>query len=468
MRSPTIPITIPRVVLAAPHGRSGKTTVALGLIAALGKRGFTIQPFKKGPDYIDPSWLTLAAGRPCRNLDLYFMSPQQLRYSFLLGCQGADLAIVEGAMGLFDGLDLKGTGSTAEIALALEAPVVLVLDATRMTRSAAALVQGFKQFDPRIKLAGILLNRVARPRHEEMLRCAIKEYTGLPVIGALPKDERYVIPDRHLGLVPAAENERLHGALEATRAAIEANVDLDHLLDIARTAPPITCEEVPKRIAPVGKVRLGVVRDRVFHFYYPENLEALTQAGAELIFIDSLKEANLPPVDGLYIGGGFPEIFAGDLEENSSLRRDIRRAAQEGLPIYAECGGLMYLARRIKYGERWYEMVGALPLDVQMEDTPQGHGYTFLKACPGNPFFAEGAGVKGHEFHHSRVVNLRREKVNFAYRVVRGWGIDGQFDGLLYKGILASYTHLFAPAHLGWAEKLVSWVAVQSGISSLK
>jgi len=452
-------ITIPRLVLGAPHGRSGKTTIALGLIAALVKRGFTIQPFKKGPDYIDPSWLTLAAGRPCRNLDLYFMTPHQLRNSFLLGCQGANLAIVEGAMGLFDGLDLKGTGSTAEIALALEAPVILVLDATRMTRSAAALVQGFKQFDPRVKLAGILLNRVARPRHEEMLRCAIEEYTGLPVVGALPKDERYVIPDRHLGLVPATENEKLYGALEATREAIEANVDLDRLLDIARAAPPLVCEEIPESVGPVAKVRLGVLRDRAFHFYYPENLEALTRAGAELVFIDSLKEATLPPVDGLYIGGGFPEVFAGNLEENSSLRQDIRRAAREGLPIYAECGGLMYLARRIKYGERWYEMVGALPLDVQMENKPQGHGYTFLKACTGNPFFKEETGIKGHEFHHSRVVNLEKEAVNFAYRVVRGWGIDGEYDGLLYRNILAGYTHLFAPAHPEWAERLVTWVA---------
>ncbi|MCG0277713.1 MAG: hydrogenobyrinic acid a,c-diamide synthase (glutamine-hydrolyzing) [Thermanaeromonas sp.] len=452
-------VTIPRFVLGAPHGRSGKTTITLGLIAALVKRGFIVQPFKKGPDYIDPSWLTLASGRPCRNLDLYFMAPHQLRNSFLLGCQGADLAIVEGAMGLFDGLDLEGTGSTAEIALSLEAPVVLVLDATRMTRSAAALVQGFKNFDPRVRLAGILLNRVARPRHEEMLRCAIEKYTGIPVVGAIPKDDRYLIPDRHLGLVPATENERLHVALETARGAVEAGVNLDLLLDIARTAPPIVCGKIHRKIATVAKVRLGVFRDRAFHFYYPENLEALARAGAELVFIDSFKEAALPPVDGLYIGGGFPEVFAGALEENFSLRRDIRRVAREGMPIYAECGGLMYLARRIKYGERWYEMVGALPLDVQMENKPQGHGYTFLKACSGNPFFNEEAGVKGHEFHHSRVINLDKEAVHFAYRVVRGWGIDGKFDGLLYRNILAGYTHLFAPAHPEWAERLVAWVA---------
>lgn len=450
---------IPRIVLAAPHGRSGKTTVTLGLISALVKRGLKVQPFKKGPDFIDPSWLTLAAGRPCRNLDLYFVNPAELKRSFVNGCWGADLAVVEGAMGLFDGLDLNGSGSTAEIALALRAPVLLVLDTTRMTRSAAALVQGFQQFDPRLKLAGVILNRVARPRHEEMLRQAIERYTGLPVVGALPKDRAYVIPDRHLGLIPAGENEELHRALEATRAAVEATVDIERILEIARQAAPLDYEFPPVEASSNKIVRLGIIQDRVFHFYYPENLEALARAGAKLVFIDSLRDSSLPPIDGLYIGGGFPEVFAAELEANFSLRRALYRAAEGGLPIYAECGGLMYLARRLYCGGRWYEMVGALPLEVQMEEKPQGHGYTFLEARPDNPFFASGTKIRGHEFHHSRVVNLEREKVSFAYRVVRGMGVDGHHDGILYRQILASYNHLYAPAHPEWAWNFVARMA---------
>ncbi|MBE3581142.1 MAG: cobyrinate a,c-diamide synthase [Thermoanaerobacteraceae bacterium] len=447
---------IPRVVLAAPHGRSGKTILTLGLVAALVKRGLRVQPFKKGPDFIDPSWLSLAAGRPCRNLDLYFVSPQELRRLFVWGCREADVAVIEGAMGLFDGLDMKGSGSTAEIALALEAPVLLVVDTTRMTRSVAALVRGFQDFDSRLRLSGVILNRVARPRHENMLRRAIEEYTDLPVLGALPKDDAYLIPDRHLGLIPAAERGDLHRALEATRAAVEGAVDVDRIWDIARTARPVPGEGVPAYSAPQRGVSLGVIKDRVFHFYYPENLEALVGAGTRLVLVDSLKDSCLPAVDGLYIGGGFPEVFAAELEANAALRRSIRRAAEEGLPIYAECGGLIYLARRLYLDGKVFEMVGALPLDVQLEKKPQGHGYTLLEARPGNPFFSPGSRVKGHEFHHSRVINLEREKIGFAYRVLRGNGVEDGFDGILYRQILASYNLLYAPAHPEWIPRFVA------------
>lgn len=450
---------IPRVVLAAPHGRSGKTILSLGLVAALVKKGLRVQPFKKGPDFIDPSWLSLAAGRPCRNLDLYFVDAQELRRLFLYGCREADGAVIEGAMGLFDGLDIRGSGSTAEIALALEAPVILVVDTTRMTRSVAALVKGFQEFDPRLRLSGVILNRVARPRHENMLRRAIEAYTDLPVLGALPKDDAYVIPDRHLGLIPAAEREDLHRALEATRKAVEGAVDVDGVWEIARRARPLPGEGVSGSPDPAGGVRLGVIRDRVFHFYYPENLEALLRAGARLVTVDSLKDSCLPAVDGLYIGGGFPEVFAAELEANADLRRSIRRAAEDGLPIYAECGGLIYLARRLYLEDRVFEMVGALPLDVRLEKNPQGHGYTLLEARAGNPFFRPGTRVKGHEFHHSRVINLEREKIAFAYRVLRGAGVEDGFDGILYRRILAGYNHLYAPAHPEWAARFVAGVS---------
>ncbi|MBC7324713.1 MAG: cobyrinate a,c-diamide synthase, partial [Moorella sp. (in: Bacteria)] len=242
-----------RLVIAAPHGRSGKTTVTLGLIIALRRKGLVVQPFKKGPDFIDPSWLTLAAGRSCRNLDLYFLPPQELEHHFRLSCRDADLGLVEGAMGLFDGLDLEGSNSTAAVACTLAAPVILVIDAIRMTRSAAAMVQGFQNFDPRVKIAGVILNQVAWPRHEDMLRRSIEHYTGLPVLGALPKKRDFIIPDRHLGLIPAAENDTIHTALAATGLAVTAGVDLDALLAVASQAPPLTCDPEPSQL-PVPRV----------------------------------------------------------------------------------------------------------------------------------------------------------------------------------------------------------------------
>ncbi|WP_338832889.1 Cobyrinate a,c-diamide synthase [Moorella humiferrea] len=447
-----------RLVIAAPHGRSGKTTVTLGLISALRQRGLVIQPFKKGPDFIDPSWLTLAAGRPCRNLDLYFLSPEQLRSHFSACCRGADMALIEGAMGLFDGLDLEGSNSTAAVAGTLGCPVVLVIDAVRMTRSAAALVQGFQNFDPRVKIAGVILNQVARPRHEDMLRRSIEHYTGLPVLGALPKKRDFLIPDRHLGLIPAAENESLHTALAATGTAVGANIDLDALLAIASQVPELkSSAETPQ--LPPPRVHLGVFQDRAFTFYYPENLEALAQAGAALVPINSLEDAGLPIVDGLYIGGGFPEVFAARLEANVTLRREVKKAVAEGMPVYAECGGLMYLARRLNYKGRWYEMSGALPFDVTMSSRPQGHGYTRLLVEGENPFFSQGSIIKGHEFHNSRVINLERTNVKFLYSVQRGFGIDGRVDGILYKHVLAGYNHIYAPTHPEWAANLVMLAA---------
>lgn len=467
-----------RLVLAAPRGRSGKTTITLGLIEALSKRGLVVQPFKKGPDYIDPSWLSLAAGRPCRNLDLYFLPAEQLRAHFLACCQGADLALIEGAMGLFDGLDLEGTNSTAHLACTLSAPVILVVDGTRMTRSAAALVRGFQHFEPQVKLAGVILNNVARPRHEDMLCRSIEHYTSLPVLGALPKRADLSIPDRHLGLVPAAENHKLAEALAACGAAVAQGVDLEALLAIARQAPPLPSpsgsnfflpgseakSKRQRRTSP-PRARLGVFQDRAFTFYYPENLEALIQAGAQLVPIDSLTDPELPDLDGLYIGGGFPEIFASQIEANLPLRQAVRQAVAEGMPVYAECGGLMYLARRLNYQGRWYAMSGALPYDVVMSSQPQGHGYTAMLVERESPLFAPGTLIRGHEFHHSQVVNLETEAVRFLYRVQRGFGIDGRVDGILYRQVLAAYNHIYAPAHPEWAANFLS---LASGHERLK
>ncbi len=451
---------LPRLVIAAPYGRSGKTTLALGLAAAFARRGLAVQPFKKGPDFIDPSWLTAAAGRTCRNLDLFLMGEEGVFNAFARGARGADLALVEGAMGLYDGADLEGSGSTANLARLLNAPVLLVLDASRMTRTAAALVQGLQRFEPDVRIAGVILNHVSGTRHEKLLKDALRQYCGLAVLGALPRDQACTIPERHLGLVPRRENEALFPALTAIRDAVEAHVDIDAVIAIARGAPPIPSSHMQDTALRVPSVRIAVAFDQAFSFYYPENLESLRAAGAELVFLNTLEDAHLPPVDALYIGGGFPEVFLNELESNASLRAEVRAAIDDGLPVYAECGGLMYLARQIMWNGRCAEMVGALPCDVELSAKPQGHGYVAVEVIRQNPWFAYGTQLRGHEFHHSRLINLG--EVAFAYRVSRGSGVDGTRDGLIHKNVFASYMHLHAASAPQWADRMVD-MARQGG-----
>jgi len=465
-------ISLPRLVIAAPQGRSGKTTFTLGLCAALAARGLIVQPFKKGPDYIDPSWLTEAAGRDCRTLDPFFLVSQDgLQRAFLRGAGRADVSLIEGNHGLYDSLDDEGTGSTAVVARWLRAPVILVVNAARMSRSVAALVSGYQAFEPDTHIAGVILNNVApgnsiakTSRHEHKLRNAIERHCHIPVVGAIPRSDQLTIPDRHLGLVPRAEDDALIPAIEACRDVAERYVNLDAVLDIARAAPPIRLGErlhgeanlhSVARVPRPTPVRIGVIRDRAFTFYYPENLEALVDAGAELVFVNALCDAYLPNVNALYIGGGFPEMFMEELSDNRRLRLDIRSAARSGLPIYAECGGLMYLARRIICKGRAAEMVGVLPCDVEMTDRPQGHGYVIAEASEGNPFLPAGMTIRGHEFHNSRIVNWQGE-LSIAYRLTRGNGLGRGQDGLVYQNVLASYTHLHAAGSPGWAEGLVA------------
>jgi len=466
-------------VLAAPHGRSGKTTVAMGLCAALRARGLRVQPFKKGPDFIDPGWLGMAAGRPCRNLDLFMLGAEATRRSFLGACRDADLALVEGAMGLFDGLDLAGTNSTAQLARLLGLPVVLLVDVTRMTRTAAAVVRGLVSFEQGISFGGVILNRVGTSRQERLVRQAVEGYAGLPVLGAIPRWPAAAVPDRHLGLIPAGE--RLRGgrlaaqeAIEAAASAVEAGVDLDRLLEVgapiaaapdrvaAAAGPPGDgAGRVPGGVEePAGEsgdgeepVAVGVVRDRVFSFYYPENLEALERAGARLVPIDSLSHSRLPPVAALYIGGGFPEVFARELEENVSLRTSLREAIAAGLPVYAECGGLMYLCRSISWRGSRHEMVGALPFDVEMAPSPRGHGYVEAEVVGPNPYFPQGSLLRAHEFHHSLPTTVPVE--NMVLRLRRGTGWGQGYDGLLWGSVFASYLHVHALACPGWAPALV-------------
>jgi cobyrinic acid a,c-diamide synthase len=455
-----VEVAFPRLVIAAPYGRSGKTTVSIGLCAALRERGLQVQPFKKGPDYIDPSWLSEAAGRPCRNLDPWMLDDEQLLSAFAHGARGADVAIVEGNHGLYDGIaaaeagDEDEEGSTAAVARLLAAPVVLVVDTARMGRSVAALIQGYVGFEPGTQIAGVILNNVAQARHEARLRQAIERHCHLPVLGAIPRRAALTIPDRHLGLVPRDEDATLLPTIAHARDVVAESCDLDVILALARAAPPLAA---PSQSAPDAPptCRIGVIRDRAFTFYYPENLEALEGAGAQLVPVDALSGERLPEVDALYIGGGFPEVFMDDLAANSGLRADLHDAAQAGLPIYAECGGLMYLSRSLSWQGRHRPMVGVLPCDVEVVERPQGHGYVAGKVITDSPFFPVGTCLRGHEYHHSRVYAMD-EGMTFAFRLSRGKGLGNGLDGIVQGNVLAAYTHLHAAGVPGWAGAMVA------------
>jgi cobyrinic acid a,c-diamide synthase len=448
-----------RLLIAAPHKSSGKTTLSLGMCAALHARGRRVQPFKKGPDYIDPMWLGLAAGRPCYNLDLHLMSRDEIRAAFAARTADADLALIEGNMGLFDSLDVEGTQSNAALAAQLHAPVVLVVDVKGMTRSVVPLLLGYQRFDPAIRIAGIIFNKVAGARHEARLREAVSHYTDLPILGAVHRDDRLAIDERHLGLIPSNEAGEAKKILDNVAAAVRDYIDLQAIEGVAAGKP---LEPAPHKTAtpPRPRVRIGIARDQAFGFYYPDDLEALEQAGADLVPFDTLRDTALPAVDGLFIGGGFPETQMEALAQNSAMRAAIHRAIENGMPVYAECGGLMYLTRSLRWEGREAPMVGVLPADTVMTPTPVGRGYTRLRAtglAPWGPAPAR-AEFDAHEFHYSRLENLA-PNLKFAYEVVRGAGIDGRHDGILYKNLLASYAHLRDLAGSRWTWRFVDFVA---------
>jgi len=448
-----------RLLVSAAHKSSGKTTVSLGLCAALTAQGTTVQPYKKGPDYIDPMWLARAAGRPCFNLDPHLMDDAALQRCFMQGLPGADLALVEGNKGLYDGLALDGSNSNAAVARKLSLPVLLVIDARGMTRGIAPLILGYQAFERDIRIGGVVLNRVGGSRHEAKLRAVIEHYTDVPVLGAVAEDGRLAMTERHLGLMPCAEVDDAQARVQEIGAIIGAQVDLARVRQLAATAGPLPWALPP---APAGKrqpeLRIGIARDRAFGFYYPDDLTALEAAGAELVPIDTMHDARLPALDGLFIGGGFPETCMAELEANVALRGALRQAIEDGLPTYAECGGLMVLSRSITWQGRTARMVGAIPGDAVMQTRPVGRGYVQLQETAAMPWPGAGAGaVRGHEFHHSSLENLD-PGVAFAYRVQRGHGVDGQHDGVLVHKLLASYAHLRTDAGSQWAPRFVAFV----------
>ena len=448
----------PRIILSALKGGSGKTILSLGLASAWRKRGQKVAPFKKGPDFIDSGWLSYATGSPCRNLDPFLMSSEQIIHSFLANSAGADVSLIEGNRGLFDGLDPDGCCSTAELGKILKCPVIIIVDVAMVTRTVAALVMGCQKFDPELDIKGIILNRVAGSRQESVIRNAIHQYCGLPVIGSVPKLKENLFPERHMGPLPHLESEYARKAMGWVCAVVEENIDIDALRIMAQTEQFIDGPFPASRVGSVPegneRPRIGVIKDKAFWFYYPENLEGLANLGAQLIEIDSTREPVLPFLDALYIGGGFPETQAQALADNRSFRVSLREKIEGGLPVYAECGGLMYLGEKLIVEEKAYPMVGALPMELVLERKPQGHGYTVLEVMGQNPYYKVGEVLKGHEFHYSRALIKDTQGMAFIFKVLRGHGIDGMKDGLCKKNLLATYTHLHAGGETRWAQAL--------------
>ncbi len=444
--------SFPRIVVAGTGGDSGKTLVSLGLTWAWRDGGISVCAFKKGPDYIDAAWLAWAAGSPARNLDSYLMGFDGVRQAFTECGDPRGVNVIEGNRGLYDGAGPEGTHSTAALARALDAPVVVALDVTKSTRTVAALVQGLKNFEPDTRVAGVVLNRVAGARHEQVIRRSIEETCGIPVLGAIPRLRGGdPLPGRHLGLVTVDE----HGGLEATQERLlgiaRDHLDLPALMSIARSAGAPPAVQPATTEVPEGPFTVGVLRDSAFTFYYPENLEALERAGGELVFVSALDDPQLPELDGLYIGGGFPETHGQALADNRSLMRSVRSAADDGLPIYAECGGLMVLSRSIRWKREVFPMAGVLPLDIEMERKPQGHGYCEVEVDRDNPYLPAGTILRGHEFHYSRVIS-GGEDVPTALKMLRGSGaIDGR-DGFVRGQVMAAYLHLHARGTPAWAK----------------
>lgn len=449
---------LPRLMISAAHKSAGKTTVSLGLLSALATRGVAVRSFKKGPDYIDPMWHCLASGSECYNLDPWLMGREGCIASFQRhgGIERKSIALVEGNHGLHDGISLDGSDSSAGLAQMLDAPVLLVVDSRNTNRGIAALVMGMQAMPPNVNIKGVVLNKVKSSRQGEKQRLAIEHYCNVPVLGAIPFDQELVIAERHLGLTTVAESCDAVKFIQATAERVVHYCDVEAIQALFYQAPPMLLQKSESSQNRVEvRARIGVFSDAAFCFYYPDNLSALRESGAELVFINSLQESLLPDVDALYLGGGFPESFFDVLSANRGLVKEVRESVEGGMPLYAECGGLIYLCRSAAYGGKTYPMAGILPIDIGFDHHPAGHGYIDLRSTTNSPWFQKGERVRAHEFHYARPVTQPAD-CSYQFEVNRGNGITGQSDGVLYRNLFASFAHLHVVGNPGWAETFVS------------
>lgn len=458
------------IYVSAVKRNSGKTTISVALSRLLKNKGLSVQAFKKGPDFIDPMWLNIASGKRTYNLDFYFMSKNKIKEHFLSHSLGSDISIVEGNHGLHDSFDIRGKSSNAELAKLLGLPVILIIDVGELNRGVVPLILGFQKFDEGVNIKGIILNKVHSKRHEKNLLKAIKYYTDLKVVGHIPNNPEFSIKQRHLGLLSTLSSEKIENLISDISIKIGGFIDMENIAKISKTANKSYAGIKNSGSLSIKNrsgrnirdtLKIGLAYDNAFNFYYNENLEALENLGCEIIKFSPVNDSSVPDVDALYIGGGFPEIFSEKLHENINIRKEIKQKIEEGLPVYAECGGLMYLCRSIAYENNFYEMAGVIDAGVKLTAKPKGHGYTkltpFLKEGKNGLWFNKIKLIKGHEFHHS-FLDMPPDRYKFIFKVKKGYGVDGSGDGIAYKNILAGYTHIYAPSSPGWFKNWTAFV----------
>lgn len=461
----TLPALLPKqrgFYISATKKSSGKTVISLGLGAALTQSGFTVQAYKKGPDYIDPMWHQAATGRACFNLDFFTQSYDEIDHTFDNNRISADVVYVEGNKGLFDGVDTLGSDCNAALAEQLGLPVVLIVNAQGITRGIAPLLAGYENFSDSIAFAGIILNEVAGPRHEEKLLAAVQQYTNFRVLGVVPKLSKLHLEERHLGLVPQNEAPYSSAYIEQVSTLVKEHVDINRLLEYSAElgAPISNVDGAQLQTGQASTVLIGIARDQAFGFYYPDDLQAMQQHGAELVFFDTLHDENLPPVDAIFLGGGFPETQLEALHKNSSMREQIRQFVQANKPVYAECGGLMYLCNDISYRGYTAKTVGVIDASVNMTEKPIGRGYAKIQAYNSHPW---GAGLDlrrqkcCHEFHYSTLEGPARN-ASMVYEVTRGFGVNGRTDGILVKNTLATYCHQRHTENNPWVTQFINFI----------
>ncbi|MEI7788016.1 MAG: cobyrinate a,c-diamide synthase [Chlorobiaceae bacterium] len=448
-------------MISAPQKSSGKTIVSLGILYYLRSKGISVRSFKKGPDYIDPMWHKVASGNECYNLDPYLTGTNGCLELFLKHSihEKNALSLIEGNHGLHDGMSLDGSDSSAGLAATLKTPVLLVVDSRKINRGIAALVMGIQAMPPHVILAGVILNQVRGQRQVDKQKQAIEEYCKVPVLGAIPIDEELVIPERHLGLTTVEETVNASKFIQGAAERLMHYCDMHAINSLFYQAPPLPLYHTKaraSRFSPV--VKIGVFRDAAFCFYYPDNLNALRDQGAELVFIDAFHERLLPDVDALYLGGGFPELFFEALCANKVLLREVRERVESGLPLYAECGGLIYLSRGALYEGKQYALTGILPLDIGFQQRPAGHGYLDLRSNRDSAWFRKDTQIRAHEFHYATPL-MTSGNCSYQFDVLRGYGVTGKRDGVLYRNLFASFAHLHAAGNPEWAETFVSLAA---------
>lgn len=451
----------PRVILAGIHSGAGKTTLSLGIMSALCKKGLKVQPFKTGPDYIDPSYHTQATGVISRNLDSWLLSKDTILELFLKEAANADISIIEGVMGLYDGLADTEEGSTAQLSKILKCPVILILDARSLSRSAAAICLGYKEFDKAVEIKGVIVNNIGSNNHYHSIKSAIEKRAGIPVIGYLPKSHALKLPERHLGLVPVPEQKLRADFYRKLSNLISRHIDLNKIVSIGSKAQPLAESKwkekaifLPKPVK--NRVTIAVAFDEAFNFYYRDNLDILESLGARLVKFSPLRDDKLPKgLSGVYIGGGFPELFAVKLSANKKLKKQIRQQAGLGLPIYAECGGLMYLTEKLEdFNKNKLPMVGIFKGTVNMGKKLQALGYVKIETIKDNILSKKGAKIRGHVFHWSYLDNLP-DKSAFAYKIRKNK--DRIFyDGLIQDNVLASYAHLHFASDINFAKNFIN------------